>query len=124
MLFRLKSIAPSLLLPIAGARPGEALSDPTDRLAQTRKASLHRNRDWSKNGQATSRARCGQAVREGHRSPVAKKREIEEREEHLAAAGETGCDLYCLCVEMATAQNPPHLAILGGFLGSGCLAST
>ena len=35
----------------------------------------------------------------------------EEREGHLAAVGETGCDLYHLCVEMATAQNPPHLPI-------------
>jgi hypothetical protein len=51
------------------------------------------------------------------------KSEIEERDEHLAAKGETGCDLYYLCVEMATAQNPPHLPIFWGFWGSGCLAS-
>ena len=66
-------------------------------------------------GEFATRARCGQAARKGHRSPVAKKSEVEEREEHLAAAGETGCDLYYLWVEMATAQNPPHLAIFGGF---------
>ena len=37
----------------------------------------------------------------------------EEREGHLAAVGETGCDLYHLCVEMATAQNPPPCLFLG-----------
>ena len=42
---------------------------------------------------------------------------------HLAAEGETRYDLYHLCVEMATAQNPPHLPILGDFGGSGSLAS-
>ena len=47
----------------------------------------------------------------------------EERKGHLAAEGETGCDLYHLCVEMATAQNPPHLPIIRDFGGSGSLAS-
>jgi hypothetical protein len=37
--------------------------------------------------------------------------EIEGREEHLAAESETRCDLYYLCVEVATTQNPPHLSI-------------
>ena len=67
--------------------------------------------------------RCGQAGRKGHGSLVAKKSEVDEREERLAAGGETGCDLYYLCVELATAQNPPHLPILLGFWSSAGLAS-
>jgi len=74
-------------------------------------------------GEVASRADWGPAARKGHGSLVARKGVAEEREGHLAAEGETGCDLYHLCVEMATAQNPPHLPIFRDFWGSGCLAS-
>jgi hypothetical protein len=74
-------------------------------------------------GEFATRARCGQAARKGHGSPVANRSEVDEREERLAAEGETGCDLYYLCVEMATAQNPPHLLIFLGFWSSAGLAS-
>jgi hypothetical protein len=39
------------------------------------------------------------------------KSEVEEREKHLVAEGETECGLHYLFVEVATPQNPPHLSI-------------
>ena len=106
-------------------RPGDALPDPTDRRALTRKVSLHRNRNWSKNGQASSQRGLAAVMQPARDTYHLLRRRVRSRSgrRHLAAGGETGYDLYYLCVEMATAQNPPHLTIFGGFEGSGCLAS-
>jgi hypothetical protein len=100
------------------------MPDPIDRRGATWRSSLHRNRISSKkNRRIRSAGALRSSSRKGHGSAVAKKGEIEEREERLAAGGETGCDLYCLCVEMATAQNPPHLSIFRGFWSSAGLVS-
>lgn len=52
MLLRLKSTVRLILLPQAGARPGEAMPDPAGLV--TREQSLHRNRNSSKNDRQLS----------------------------------------------------------------------